>query len=94
MDFLNIILLTDEMSGSPGKGILWWHSTLICNSYKTAIPRAELITGSKQFGGTNLCCNALVGIKEKKSVIGNVSLAFPKIGCCKFHSKSSIRILI
>lgn len=34
--------------------------------------------GSKQFGGINLYCNALVGIKEKKAVGSNISLPFPK----------------
>lgn len=84
----------DEMSQSPGKWILQGHRTLICNSYKTAIPRAELIMGSKQFGRTNLYCNALVGIKEKKAVISNPSpQLIPQIGCWKFRSKGSIRIL-
>lgn len=68
--------LMDEMSPSPGKWILQWHSPLICNSYETAIPRAELITESKQFGGMNLYWNALVGRKEKKAFGSN---PFPQL---------------
>lgn len=66
----------DEMSQSPGKQILQWHSPLICNSYKIANPRAELITESKQFGGMNLYSNALVGRKEKKAFGSN---PFPQL---------------
>lgn len=81
------------MSRSPKECILQWHSTMICNSYKIAIPRAELIMGSKQFSGTNLYSNALVGIKER-NMLSYSPLPLPQIGCCKFQSKASIRILI